>query len=111
MVFGPEGSLAGHVVGLGKSMSILAMSPFLQEVYAFIEPNVEFNSGLWGYGCCGSIESDGIDSRLSSRGDRSLAAVVNVDGYNNWLNNMWEKNGVTNYFGAVNRITELSSKG
>jgi hypothetical protein len=100
---GLEGSLAGHVVGAWKIYEHSGDESFLQEVYAFYRA-LMWNSipGLWGYEYAAADRLSRMASILGYPQEEidRWATVVNADGYNNWLNNMWEKNGVTNYFGA-----------
>mgnify|MGYP001163916434 CR=1 FL=1 len=100
---GLEGSLAGHVVGAWKIYEHSGDKNFLQEAYSFYR-NLMWNNipGIWGYQYTAAEKLSKMASILNYPQSEinHWAEVVNANNFNNWLNSMWQKNGVTNYFGA-----------
>ncbi len=100
---GLHGPVTGHAVGAWKIYEHSGDKAFLAEAYEFYRA-LMWNSipGIWGYkyaaaDCLGKMA---LELGYPQAEADHWQDVVNRDGFDSWLNNMWEKNGVTNYFGA-----------
>ena len=100
---GLEGSLAGHVVGAWKIYEHSGDEEFLQEAYTFYR-ELMWNAipGIWGYQYKAADCLSKMAMILGYPEDEKehWPALVNASNVTNFLDNMWQKNGVTNYFGA-----------
>ncbi|MFL2860774.1 MAG: hypothetical protein ACJZ85_04495 [Pontiellaceae bacterium] len=100
---GLPGSLAGHVVGAWKIYEHSGDEVFLQEAYSFYRELMwDSIPGIWGYQYAAADRLSRMATILGYPQEEAehWSEVVNASNMGNWLDSMWQKNGVTNYFGA-----------
>ena len=74
----------------------------MQEAYSFYRELMWNNSWDWGYQYAAADRLSRMANILGYPQDEvdPWPEVVNASNIENWLDSMWQKNGVTNYFGA-----------
>jgi len=97
------GATTEHVIGAWQIYEHMGDVAFLHECYDdYFKPL--FWNGMLGHWGCNYDAAKCLHDMAVLTGDSDdpnhWYDVVNMDGLDNWLNNMWEKNGVPYYFGA-----------
>lgn len=104
------GSIAGHVAGAWKIYEHSGDQAFLTEAYDFYRSLMWTNiPGFWGneYTAADDLGKMALALGYPQAEADHWQTVVKRDQFNNWLNNMWQKNGVTNFFGAGSATNRL----
>lgn len=96
------GGLAPHVVGAWKIYEHSGDIAFLNEAYNFYKALMwQALPGHWGYQFDAADRLGKMAFELGRPEDADhWYDLVNMDNFENWLNNLWEKNGVEKYFSA-----------
>ena len=99
-----SGGLTRHVLSSWKIYEHSGDLNFLSEAYGFFRA-LMWNStpGFWGYkyGAATCLSLMAAELGYGQEEIDHWDEMVNRDGYENWLNTMWEKDGIEHYFGGT----------
>lgn len=107
---GKWNGVTAHVPGAWKIYQHSGDIDFLDEIYDFYR-TLMWNEipGIWGgeYKAADCLGEMALELGYPQSEADHWQDVVNIDQFDNWLNNMWEKSGFEHYFGAGSAASSL----